>query len=142
MKRNPTRAGVFYIRVMLLAAGAIACLSGFVPGGKNHFVNASRAVIKIEYVSTSRSYLKKMPLARGSGLTMSGDTGELLSLTVKYSDSRTIRLDAKEIARRRGESGLNSGVWWITDDEIRYISHRDANILRRKFPSPSSAKGT
>jgi len=66
-------------------------------------------------------------------MSLSGDYGDLLSLTVKYTTGKLIKLNRGSLNRIKVASGLIHGVWWITDLDVEYISSRDANLRQRRL---------
>jgi len=125
-----TRRRVNLIAVALLVS---ANLSAFVPGSTTTFINASNHVIRIQCKTVNRSYPSPMPLGRAQRLGLSGDRGDLLSLTVKYATGKSVRLDHRNLNRIKAASGLSHGVWWITESGVDYISSRDANVRQRRL---------
>ncbi len=112
---------------------AIAGLSAFVPGSNTTFVNASNATIRIQCKTVNRSYPSPMILGRAQRMSLSGDFGDLLSLTVRYTSGKSVKLTRDDLNHIKVASGLSHGVWWITDSGVQYISSRDANLRQRQL---------
>jgi hypothetical protein len=114
------------------AVSAVVMLSGFIPGGsRNIFINGTREEIRISYESTTLKLDKAVVIRSGSGLQMTGDSGKLLQLTVRYPNGKVLNLSAKGISRIEASSQLKNGVWWITDTGVEYISTKES-LLRSK----------
>jgi hypothetical protein len=107
-------------------------LCGFVPGGRNVFWNASSGTIAVAYQSSTIGPIKTH-LRRGTSLDMSNDKGEVISLRITYPDGRVQIFTADELQRLKVLSHADSGIWWITDQNVRFLSTRDGVRERAKF---------
>ncbi len=127
--RSHIRRLILCSLLVAVAAGVV----GFVPGSNTTFVNASPNVIGIQCETTAKLYAQKIGLNRGGRLGLSGDYGDLISLTVSYSGGHSMTLRRRDLAARKAAARIRKGVWWITESEVRYISGRDANIWQRRL---------
>jgi hypothetical protein len=115
------------------AASAVVMLSGFIPGGaRNTFINGTRAEIRISYQSTTLKLDKAVVIRPGGGLQMTGDSGKLLRLTVRYPKTKVLNSSAKAISRIEASSQLKNGVWWITDTGVEYISTKESLVRSKR----------
>jgi hypothetical protein len=126
----------FALRLRLRRAASCLCVfiiailaSGFVWGGKTRFVNASSGSVSIRYLSTAGP--RSGDAIRGGGLADSTDNGDLVSVTVRYSDGHTRSLSASQVRKLKATVHDAHGVWWIEDAGITYLSGRAANIRQR-----------
>jgi hypothetical protein len=74
-----------------------------------------------------------MPLGRAQRMGLSGDYGDLISLTLNYSGGNSVKFNRQWIDRLKAAAGVSKGVWWINESGIEYISGRDANIRQRRL---------
>lgn len=108
-------------------------LSAFVPGSKTRFFNGATGPVYIRCETTTKSYPKRMGLWPGSGLILSGDYGDLVSLTIDRANGKPTHLTSEDIKALKTDVSTGRGAWLITDSAVRFVPSRTVNILEREM---------